>query len=336
MTSPLAERLLDAQVRWLVGQLTGETLPELVARDVDELLTIGADVSFGALADVEQVKRIARRLLEQVPPSAVGTTVTAMTAEVVHQGADTAYTLAEVIDRENVERLTDEALARLPLLEALLEDLTRSPLASASATRMLSVLVADVMTANRQVAERIPGLGGLVSVGASVTGRVMGVADKQFEALVGGKGSVFAMRRLNAVLVETLRDPRTRAAILEIFDLYADEPLPSVSALGDVDEVRRLADVVQDIVIAGAPTGPVLGLVDALVEGFFATYDDHPVTELIADLGLTRDDLVEHGVLAARRIIDVAAESGELERFVRDRLAPFWESDEVAGLLADG
>ena len=36
-TPSLAERLLDAQVAWLIEQLTGPALPELIARDVRHL-----------------------------------------------------------------------------------------------------------------------------------------------------------------------------------------------------------------------------------------------------------------------------------------------------------
>jgi hypothetical protein len=80
----------------------------------------------------------------------------------------------------------------------------------------------------------------------------------------------------------------------------------------------------------------VLGLVRAVVEGFLATYAEHPVSELVADLGLDADSITELLLPLASRAVGAAREAGELEALVRARLAPFWESPEVVRLLAAG
>ena len=72
------------------------------------------------------------------------------------------------------------------------------------------------------------------------------------------------MRRLNKVVVETLKDPTTRDAVLEVYDLYADEPVARLQDIGSRKDTHRVAGLLQDIVIAGAPTDPVSALLDAL------------------------------------------------------------------------
>jgi hypothetical protein len=148
-----------------------------------------------------------------------------------------------------------------------------------------------------------------------------------------GKGAVFAMRRLNKVVVDTLRDPTVRDAVLEVFDLYADQPITGLDQLGSRDDVRRVAGLLQDVVVAGAPTEPVLALADALVDGFFTTYAEHPVSALVEDLDLTRDALVEHATAIVPRAIAAAHASGELARLLRTRLEPFYASAEVTAIL---
>ncbi|HEX7738922.1 MAG TPA: hypothetical protein VF426_04675 [Marmoricola sp.] len=331
-----SEQLLDAQVAWLIEELTGDALSERVAADVDALLAIGARTTTATVVDAESVNALLHDVLETVPASAGATTLVETAADVAYDGPAETYTLAEVIDRENVERLTDEVLGGADLLEKVLDDLTRSQLVATIATRFMGRIVNDVVQTNRAMAEKIPGVGSLVSLGAKSAGKVLGAADKQLEAVLGdtaAKGAAFAMRRLNKIVIETIKDPTTRDAVLEIFDLYADEPVPHLNRVAEPDDVRRVAGLLQDIVIAGAPTPPVLALVDALIDGFFRVYGDEPVATLLADLDLDRDLLVRHADALATKVLRGAHGAGELEPLLRDRLAPFFASPEVAALL---
>lgn len=335
-TDDLASRLLDAQVAWAVQRLTGPDLATLVPGHVDDLLAVGARTPIRAAVDADDVKALIRRLVQQVPPSTAASTIAEVVAHTIHDGPDQPFSLGEVIDREHAERIVDEVLASIPLLEKVLDDLTRSPEVAALASGFLAQIVQDVLQTNRAMAEKIPGMGSLVSLGAGAAGLVMGVADKQIEQLVGGtagKGATFAMRRLNKILLETLRDPATRDALLHVFDLYADQSIKHLD-LGDREDVERVAGLVQDIAIEVLPSEPALALADRLVDGFLAVYGGHPITELVSDLGITRDDIVTHAQALAPRLLAAAQESGELERMVRSTLEPFYASPEVRDMLS--
>ncbi len=331
----VARRLLDAQVAWFVDRLTGPELVALVSGHVDDLLEIGARTRVGALVAGDDVKALIRTLAQQVPPSTAASTVAEVVAHAIHEGPDKPFSLGEMMDRAHFERIVDEVLASTPLLEKVLDDLTRSPEVASLAAGFLAQIVQDVLQTNRAVAEKIPGVGSLMSLGANAAGLVMGVADKQIEQLVGGtagKGAVFAMRRLNKILLETMRDPATRAALVQVFDLYADQPVPRVG-LGERADLERVAGLVQDIAIDLLPSEPALALADRLVDGFLAVYGDHPITDLVSDLGLTRDDLVRHATDLVPRLVAAAHESGELELIVRAELEPFYASAAVQDIL---
>jgi hypothetical protein len=332
----LASRLLDAQVAWLLGRLTGPDLPTLIAEDVDDLLATGRRITLGSLVTADDVKQIVRLLVEKVPPSTAASTLVAMAADVAYDGPPEPFSLADLVDRDHVEGLVDEALGLTDLAEKFLDQLTESPLVATMASRFVGRIVNDVVAANRAAAEKIPGVGSLVSFGANAAGKVIGAADRQLEQVLGdtaGKGAVFVMRRLNKVVLETLKDPTACDAVLQVYDLYADQPVERLDQLGRRKDVHRVAGLLQDIVIAGAPTDAIVALVDALVDGFFATYGEHPVSALIDDLALTRDDLVTHATAIVPGLLASAEESGELERLVRARLQPFFDSPEVAAIL---
>jgi hypothetical protein len=254
----------------------------------------------------------------------------------VYDGPGETFTLADVIDRENVESLVTEVLGMTDLAEKFLDQLTESPLVASLASRFVGRIVNDVVQMNQAVADKIPGVGSLLSFGTNAAGKVLGAADKQFQQVLGetaGKSAAFAMRRLNKVVIATLKDPTTHDAVLEVFDLYADKPVVRLDQLGTRADTKRVAGLLQDVVVAGAPSDPVLALVDALVDAFFATYGEHPVTTLLDDLDLTRDAIVEQAVAAVPGVLAAAEASGELERLARARLAPFFSSPAVAEIL---
>lgn len=335
-TASTADRLLDAQVAWLLTRITGAGLTDVLAEDIDDLLDAGSRLSVTDLVDPAPVKELIRLVLQRVPASAAASTVVGIAADTAYDGPATPFAVADVLDRDHVDLLLSELLARPDLAAKFLDKVAESPLAASVAARFVTRIVGDVLATNRAVAEKIPGVGSLVSLGSSVARGVAGAADKQFEAILGdtaGKGATFAMRRLNKLLVETLSDPAAREAALQVFDLYADHPLRNLHEVGEREDIHRVAGLLQDIVIAGAASEPVLALADALVDGFFSVYGDHPMSTLVEDLGLTRDELVGQATALLPGLLAKAVESGEAERLIRARLAPFFASPEVAEIL---
>ncbi len=275
-------------------------LPTLVAEEVASLLAVGQRLTVGALVDADDVFALISDVLERVPPSTAASTFTAVLAEVLHAGP-----AGDVVSREHVEALTDAALAGTDTLKDALDDLTRSPAVAAVAGRFMARVVSEVVQTNRAMAEKLPGLGSLVSFGAGAAGKVIGAT--QVDALVGaaaGQGAGFAVRRLNAIVVDTLRDPGTRAAVLEVYGLYADQPLTGLQRAMTLEQAQHLAGLVQDVVIDAAPSAPVQALVRAVAEGFVATYADHPVSELVADLGVDAEAVHGHLVDARMGLVD--------------------------------
>ena len=334
--SALAQQLLDAQVAWLVDELTGPALADAIARDLDQLLASGSKLTLADLASAEAIKPIARSLFTVVPPSAGAASVVEMTAGVVHDGPGHPFAVSDVLDKENLERLIDFGLERRAVLGEALDELANSPLLAAMISRGVSRVITDALAANKAAAEKIPGVGSLVSFGSKTAGKAVGAAAGAAEGLMGdaaSRGAAFAMRRVNKIVLDSLADPNARAAALEVFDLYAHQPIPAPATFISEGEVRDLAAILHDIVVAGAPTEPVLALVDALIDGFFGIYGSYPITVLLDELDLPRDTVLEYAAGVVPQILAGAHASGELERLARVRLAPFFESSAVAAIL---
>lgn len=336
--NPLANQLLDAQVAWLLARFNGESSDALADDVVEDLLALGGQITLAQALSPEDAKAALQLIAERVPPSTAASTFAAVVADVVQAGPSAPFTLGDLVHRDHVEGLLSEAFGLSDVAESFLDQIAESPMVATVASRFLGRVVADVIATNKAVAEKVPGLGSLVSLGTSMAGMVVSAADKPLESLLGDTargGTTFAMRRLNKVVLETLKDPAAQQALLEIFDLYADRPIGRFAAHASPDDLQRVAGLVQDAVIVGAASEPLRALVDSLVDGFYAVYGECTLTALLEDLGLTPDELTDHVKRALPTLLKAAVGSGEVERILRLRLEPFFASPEVAALLAD-
>lgn len=340
MTSspPTADRLLDAQVAWVMGEVTGDRLLEVIERDVDELLDAAADVRLSDAASPEPIIKAIELVLASVPASEVVTGLVQVTADQLHDGPSSPIVPADLVDRGQVAALVDAALRMRPLVAQALDRLTESPQAGTLAARFVTRLVVDVLEANRSMAKKIPGVGSIVSLGTNAATRMVGVADKQVQALLGdtaGKGTAMAVRRLNSVVMTTLEDPTLRDAVLEVWDTWGQEPFDGVGDVVERDDVRHLAAVLQDIASTAAPTPPAHAFVGTWIRTVFELHGDTPVGELLVDLGITRDDVLVLATTIVPPLVDAAVADGRLEAAVRARLEPFFRSPQVAEILSD-
>lgn len=332
----LAEQLLDAQVRFHLDRLTDDRLAVTVTQVAERILDASGAHQIEDLVDREAIKPIVRRALATVPASAAVTGIIELATAIAYDGPPEPRPLGELVDRERVEELVDALLALTPVLDRALDRLTDSPLFGMMASRFMGRIVGEVLQANKAVAGKVPGLGSLMSLGTSTASRMMGAADKQFEALLGGtvdKGGTFAVRRLNRIVIEMMRDPTTREAVLQVWDLLAEEQVAGLSHYATSEQVSGVVDAVHDLAVSSLAKEQVEELGEVVVDAFFDRFGGYTPTELLDELDLDRGELIEDLVRLAPRAVDALRESGDLERLLRAELEPFYASTEVASLL---
>ncbi|MBB6628224.1 hypothetical protein H5V45_12925 [Nocardioides sp. KIGAM211] len=334
--TPLADQLLDLQVAHHLDRLKGKKLDATVTRLAGSLLDASGRHQIEDLVDRAAIKAIVTRAMATVPGSAAVSGILQMAVQVVHDGPATPYPLGDLAERDQVEALVDAVLGLAPVLERALERLTASPLVGTIASRFMGRIVGEVLQANKAVADKVPGLGSLMSFGTSAASRVMGAADKQFEGLINdtvGKSGTFAVRRLNKIVIETLQDPTTREAVLQVWDLAATQEVRGLGEQASYDELVAVVDAVHDVAISALSSEQVARIGDVVVDAFFERFGGYTPTELLDELDLDRDELVADLVRMAPRVVDALRASGDLEQIVRAELAPFYASAKVRKLL---
>lgn len=337
-TPSLAQRLLDAQVAHHLERLRGDQGATDAAGLVDDLLDATGKHQIADLVDPELATEILARLLATAPGSAAAGGLVDLAVEVVLDGPADPYPLGELVERERVEALVDALLQLSPLVDRAIAQVADSPVIGTVASRFMGRIVGEVMQANKAVADRVPGLGALVSLGTNTAANVVGAAGRPLEGILGdtmGKSGAYAVRRLGRIVVETMQDPTTREAVLQAWDLAAAEKVAGLERLLSRDQVTEVVDAIHGLAVAAAGGERVTELVAVLVERFFEHFGGYTPTELLEELDLDRAQVRDDAMRIAPRIVGLLDQTGDLERLLRVRLEPFFTSPELVALLAD-
>jgi hypothetical protein len=334
----LADKLLDAQVAYIIEELSGDRFAEVVARDVDDVLAVAATLKLNDVVDPDDVKATARRLVDSVGASPLLEDMVGALSDAIYDlDASEEYHLGDVIEREPVEALITKLLSMRQLQDRALERMAESPLVASVAAKFVTKLVSDFLAQNRARAERLPGVGSMLKVGMGAANMVKSPFDKQLDQLLGdaaGKGTQAALKRTNKTIKEMLREAPLKGAALEIWDLHADEPIADLREYLSQQDLRELALIVHDLVTSARTSEFAEHLLDACIDVFFDLYGEHDLARLIEEVGISRDDIVEDICRFAPPVIEAAKRDGVLDQQIRARLEPFFHSPAVAALLA--
>ena len=327
----LADKLLDAQVEYVLHELSGKRLAQVIARDVDDLLRLGANLTVADVVDGDALKTVLRRIADRSGGSALVEDFVLALAETVYGlGASERHKLGEVVDREPVEALVIKVLSMRTLHERALNRLNQSPLVARVAQRFVTAIVNDFIAQNRQLAERLPGAKSLFSLGTSAARTVGRVG---FVGAAADKGTQMAIKQTTGALRDVFKDEHLRGAAMEIWDLHAEEPLSELRAYLSAQDLREVATLLHAVVVSGRDSEFVGEAVDELVDALLERYGSRDLASVLSELNIDRDDLVADLRSSLPRLIEAVKADGRLEALVRARLEPFFHSKKVQTIL---
>ncbi|MGW0258583.1 hypothetical protein ACWDVY_29270 [Nocardia sp. NPDC003242] len=332
----IAERLLDAQVEFLLAEVTGERFAEVIARDVAAVLAVGDTIVFGDVVSLEQGEETVATVFDRIGGSPVIADTVGIFSDAIydHIAANTEYTLGDVVDREPVEALLEKIFGMHQAQERILDRLTESPLVATVAARFVDKLIGDFMQANRERAEKIPGVSSLTSLGQSAANRAKKVADNTFVGDLAGKGALFALKRTNNAIRDMLRDAPVHSAAMEFWDLHADEPVAGLREYLTQKDLNELVQICYEIAVTTREKEYFGMLVRECVEVFYDKYSKHTLASMLPELGLSAEDIGTEILRYGPAVIESAKRNGVLAGLIRERLEPFFFSEQVLGILA--
>jgi hypothetical protein len=327
-----AAQLLDAQVEFVLHELTGKRLATVIARDVDDLLDLAGELTLAEVIEPDAVKGVLRGAAERLGGGALIADIALALSDAIYDlPASDDHELGSVVDRDPVEALVVKVLSMDRLHEEAMRRLNRSPLVANVAAKFIGKIVSDFVAQQRQMAERVPGAKSLFSIGQSAANRVLS------NPLVGdaaNKGAKLAIKQTNSAVREVLKDAPLRGAAMEVWDLHADAPISDLRAYLTKQDLREIVVLVHAIITSGRASDWVGELIDTCVDAVLDRYGDRDIASLLPELGLSRDDLVADLRELLPPVIEAAKADGRLAELVRARLKPFFASKKVQTILA--
>ncbi|MEV6432501.1 hypothetical protein [Nocardia sp. NPDC051463] len=333
----IADRLLDAQVEFLLAEVTGDRFAAMIARDVEAVIGVADTLVFRDVVELDQAKQTVATIIDLIGGSPVIADMVGVFSDSIydHIATNNDYTLGQVVDREPVEALLEKIFGMHQAQERILDRLTESPLVATVASKFVDKLINDFMQANRERAEKIPGVSSLMSLGQSAANRAKKAADGTFVGDLAGRGAMFALKRTNNAIREMLRDAPVHSAAMEFWDLHADEPVSGLRDYLTQKDLNELVLICYEIAITTREKEYFGLLVDECVEVFFTKYGDYTLAAMLPELGLSGDDIATEILRYGPAVIEGAKRNGVLGKLIRERLEPFYASDAVLGILAD-
>lgn len=333
MTDDLADKLLDAQVEFILSELTGDRLAEVVARDVHDVLAVADTMILAEVVDKEQIKKSARLFVDRIGAGPIHEPMIGAFADAIYGlSASDDYHLKDVIDREPVEELIAKIISMHTLHDRALDRLAESPLVATVASAFVNKIVGDFIDTNRKRAEKLPGMSTMMAIGQNAASRMKTVSDGLLGD-VAGKGAQFALRSSTNAIRDLIRSAPLQDAAMEIWDLHADEPVSGLREYLSRQDLSELALIVHRIAITTRNKEYFGHVLDECIDVFFENYGKHSLASLLPEVGIDHDLLVGEILAYAPPVIEQAKRDGVLAAQIRTRLAPFFHSAEVAALL---
>lgn len=335
----LADRLLDAQVAFVVEELSGPAGAALVAAEVRGVLGALEDVPLRDVLPPDAVRGTVRDAVAAIGSSdAVGAMVATLVPLLHDLDAHDEHDLGDVVMWGGVEAMVDVLTRSEQLREEVLRRLSQSPAVSMLAMRFVQALVGDAVQQNRERAEKVPGMKSVLGMGDLAARTARGMAPKQLEHVVGGvadKGAQAAMERVSRAFVDAFDERVVREALMQVWDLHAEDTVGGLRGYLPVEDVEELTANGHALWLDLHATPWFAAVVDAAVDAFYTAHGDQPVGAVIAAHGVD-DDLVEAAVERhAGAVVSSLHATGQLEALVRRRLAPFFAAPTTLALLAE-
>ncbi|WP_067813145.1 hypothetical protein [Nocardia inohanensis] len=333
----ISDRLLEAAVAYIVDQVTGEALVEHADSILRDTFAVAETMKVSEVLAPESVQQTALSIIELLNSSALNRQLFEALADALYDlSANDEFRLGEVVDREGVATLIATVLGMHTMFERGLDRFAQSPLVGTVAATFVNRIVAGAADAARTRAEKIPVVKSALSLGDRTVGKMLNAGDRAFGERLGEAGAAaaqYAVKRTNHAILTVIKETPLNEAALEVYDLFANEPVSDLREFIEVEELRALIGATFDLVTTVKNRDYLAELIGDATRILLGYYGDYTVAGLWKEVGVTPELLRDEFVRYAPPVIELAKQDGVLAGLIRRRVAPFFRSDTVREIL---
>ncbi|BDH59671.1 hypothetical protein [Tsukamurella sp. PLM1] len=322
MIDELGARLLDAQVAFARAQLRDTAFHSLVIDEVDHALAVASELTLAEAVTPAMIKAVAAKYAVQVPvEGAIPELVGEIAGRLHAHSVNTATRLDEVVDNHSFEKLLT-TVTEMDLTSRVLTLLSESAITEDAVASVLHAAATNAADDATRVLARN-------AVTRTVFGAIRRAASPALPAL--GQRADEATRRGVRLALRWAADDGDETLADAIRDFWRQNRARSVAEFRGVVTDADIEDIVVLIFEfwrGFRDTDYLRSLIDEGIDHVFDKYGDASLFELLAELGVGREDMIEEALRFGPPVLATLDERGVIEDLLRRRLTPFYESEE--------
>ncbi|MDO6440935.1 hypothetical protein [Marinobacter sp. 2_MG-2023] len=325
-----ASQVLELHIKHEVASLKGAKLRKFLKHEVGEVLDLASGITLSRLASENQVMETIQRVVVNMELDAgIPELAGEMATEVLNAPVQASTALGDIVTREQATGFVEEMLELRQQRERMISEIMAHPVYQELVSNVVYQGVVNYLYEDNLISKSVPGVGSMMKFGKRMANKAVPGLDETFE------------RRLKAWLSDSLPGLISRSEQFLQRALSDEEVRDTVMAAWAAMEDRTMADLqeglgdvqLQEFVVLGyefwlqfRKTAYFEGCTRAVVAHLFAKYGDRPLTDLLGDVGVTREVVMAEVDAWAIPVVDVLREEGYVEALVRRRLSAFYNS----------
>lgn len=329
-----AGALLEAHVAFLVEELTGDGFAALLEEEIGQVLQDATRLTVNEVVSPEQIRTTALKYAVEFEPSgAIPELVGDIARQIYdHPGHDES-TLNDLLSDAQFNEFLDKALEMKDLRDRVIHEAVTNPVYEALISDITYQSILGYMTEN-PVTRNVPGAQSMMKLGKNVVGKAGGEAlEKNLKAYIG-KNLKPLLRESEHFLQNQMDEQRLRETAHEIWDGLKSYRISAFRDYLSQRDVEEFFVIGYEYWKSLRKTEYYASWIDTGVNFFFEKYGDSTLSELLDEVGITREMIVEDALRFAPGILQVLREKGLLEETLRRHLARFYHSEQVRSILA--
>lgn len=325
-----ASQLLELHVKHEVASLKGAKLRKFLQQEADELLDHAGSLTLNRLASEGQVMETIQRVVVNMELDAgIPELAGEMAAQVLNAPVQATTALGEIVTREQATGFVEELLELRHQRERVISEIMAHPVYQELISNVVYQGVVNYLYEDNLITKSVPGVGSMMKFGKRMANKAVPGLDETFErrfkawlsdSLPGliGRSEQFLQRALS--------DDEVRDTVMAAWVAVEDKTIAQLhEGLGDV-ELQEFVVLGYEFWLQFRKTAYFEGCAQAVVAHLFVKYGDRPLTDLLGDVGVTREVIMAEVDAWAIPLIDVLREEGYIEALVRRRLSGFYKS----------
>ncbi|MFL1467426.1 hypothetical protein [Marinobacter sp. HN1S83] len=333
----LANELLEQHVKHEMAALKGAKLRKFVEHEVDELLRYADEITLGRITSEEQVMGVIQRIVVDMElGDGLPEMAAEMATEVLNAPVQAETTLGEILTREQATGFLEEALELRQQRERIISEIMAHPVYQELVSNVVYHGLVNYLYEDNLITKSVPAVGSVMKFGKRMANRAVPGLDETFERRIKAWLSDSLpglINRSEQFLHRALSDSELRDSVMAAWVAVEDRTIEDLhEGLGDI-QLQEFVVMGYEFWLQFRKTPYFEGCVRAVVSHLFAKYGDRPISDLLNDVGVTREVIMSEIDGFILPIVDVLREEGYVEALVRRRLSSFYKSAAAKKIL---